>query len=486
MSPRYRNIAIIGTGPSGISAIRALKDEKVFNTIRVFERQDRPGGMWNITEPDPFPITVTDGKVDIGRNRTTTIPSKFPQFTVPASEDLSARTAARESLDSNIVADLMYFTHTPMPEINSAVSVERIGPANPTRPCLAISSYLQNLATEYLPLISFSTTVEKVEKVLDTKDSGQAKWTLTLRRPYEIRPGQLLDYWWQEKFDAVVVATGHYHVPFIPDIPGLEETAKSHPWVLEHSKAFRSANNYVGRRVVIVGGSISAGDVVTDIHLVVRGPLIISQRHGSGSETIWQMANTIRKPGVKSMTADSSSTVRVTFSDDSTVDHVDRVIFGTGYQISYPFLSPDPVTASNRLSGFYQHIFKMGDPSLAVVGQLKYSPLRAYEYQAVAVARYFAGREAKAFSLPSLHDQQEWEAKRVESNGPGSDFHAIKMELKDYLTFLRDFAGPADPASDSYELPALGDSWLVTTMHFFELLEAYWKSEAPKQQNAKL
>ena len=484
MSPRYRNIAVIGTGPSGISAIRALNEEKVFDTIRVFERRDQPGGLWHYDkEPDPFPGTVTEGKSDIGRNRVT-IPSKLPQFTPTAPEDLSARTGMYEPLDSNIAAEFMAFTHTPMPEINSAASVEQIGLANPTRPFRVVLRYLQDLVEEYLPLILFNTTVEKVEKTVE-KD-GYAKWTLTLRRSGQVRQDQPVDYWWQEKFDAVVVASGHYYVPLIPNIAGLEETAKSHPWVLEHSKSFRSADNYVGKRVVVVGASISAAGLTMAIRLVVRGPLILSQRHGNRGESLWAVSNVICKPGVKSIIADSPSTVRVTFTDGSTVDHVDRVIFGTGYRTCYPFLSPDPVTLSNRLAGFYQHVFKIGDPSLAVVGQLKYSPFRAYQYQAVAVARYFAGREAKSSSLPSVHDQEEWETKRVESLGPGSGFHAIREELKEYFDFLRNFAGPADPASVSHELPPFEDAWLQKALHLLQLYDTYWKSLAPKPLNAKL
>jgi cation diffusion facilitator CzcD-associated flavoprotein CzcO len=37
---------VIGAGPSGLAAVRALSDEKAFHTIRVFERRDRVGGIW--------------------------------------------------------------------------------------------------------------------------------------------------------------------------------------------------------------------------------------------------------------------------------------------------------------------------------------------------------------------------------------------------------------------------------------------------------
>jgi cation diffusion facilitator CzcD-associated flavoprotein CzcO len=46
MSKTYRRVAVIGAGPSGLAAVRALSDENVFDTIRVFERRDRVGGIW--------------------------------------------------------------------------------------------------------------------------------------------------------------------------------------------------------------------------------------------------------------------------------------------------------------------------------------------------------------------------------------------------------------------------------------------------------
>lgn len=42
----YRRVAVIGAGPSGLAAVRALEQEGSFDYIRVFERKDRVGGLW--------------------------------------------------------------------------------------------------------------------------------------------------------------------------------------------------------------------------------------------------------------------------------------------------------------------------------------------------------------------------------------------------------------------------------------------------------
>lgn len=56
------------------------------------------------------------------------------------------------------------------------------------------------------------------------KDKETEKWVLTLRKPLE--NGQE-GHWWNEHFNAVTVAAGHYTVPFIPSAPGLTELAQT-------------------------------------------------------------------------------------------------------------------------------------------------------------------------------------------------------------------------------------------------------------------
>ena len=55
------------------------------------------------------------------------------------------------------------------------------------------------------------------------------------------------DYWWSEEYDAVVVASGHYAVPFIPVIPGLKEFAARYPGSVEHTKYYRGPEKYRGK-----------------------------------------------------------------------------------------------------------------------------------------------------------------------------------------------------------------------------------------------
>jgi cation diffusion facilitator CzcD-associated flavoprotein CzcO len=44
--PQIKSVAVIGTGPAGAIAVDALVQEKSFDLVRVFERQEKAGGCW--------------------------------------------------------------------------------------------------------------------------------------------------------------------------------------------------------------------------------------------------------------------------------------------------------------------------------------------------------------------------------------------------------------------------------------------------------
>lgn len=62
-------------------------------------------------------------------------------------------------------------------------------------------------------VLELNTTVERLCKVPNRKSAaGREQWNLTLRK-YD--PVQHVDHWWEERFDAVILANGHYSVPYV-------------------------------------------------------------------------------------------------------------------------------------------------------------------------------------------------------------------------------------------------------------------------------
>lgn len=61
-------------------------------------------------------------------------------------------------------------------------------------------------------LLVTHTTVEDISKLPNGETQDSPRWRLTLRC---FNPSIEKDEWWTEEFDAVILANGHYSVPFV-------------------------------------------------------------------------------------------------------------------------------------------------------------------------------------------------------------------------------------------------------------------------------
>lgn len=106
-----------------------------------------------------------------------------------------------------------------------------------------------------------------------------------------------------------------------------------------------------------------------DLAPIVKEPLYLSQRgRNEALDAAFGIDNVVIRPPIRSISPLNEGIIE--FEDGSIVENFDKIIFATGYRLSYPFLDHEPVTPQNRLAGFYQHIFNIDDPTLAVVGQV--------------------------------------------------------------------------------------------------------------------
>ena len=146
-------------------------------------------------------------------------------------------------LETNVDAGAMSFSQEPIPTVRSQWSIDRHGLDTPFRHHSVIRQYIEDVFTTkgHDGLIQYHTTVERA-----VKESASGEWNVTLRRR-ETHQGSPSDYWWTEVFDAIVVASGHYAVPFIPVIPGLKDFAVKYPGSVEHTKHYRGPERYRGK-----------------------------------------------------------------------------------------------------------------------------------------------------------------------------------------------------------------------------------------------
>ncbi|KAJ7871072.1 hypothetical protein B0H13DRAFT_2350079 [Mycena leptocephala] len=91
-------------------------------------------------------------------------------------------------------------------------------------------------------------------------------WTLTLKRLEKTGTQSGKATWWTEDFDAIVVATGRYNAPNIPNISGLGEWATIFPESIIHSRQYRRPKPFINETILVVGGAISGVEITREIN----------------------------------------------------------------------------------------------------------------------------------------------------------------------------------------------------------------------------
>ncbi|KAF4457444.1 thiol-specific monooxygenase [Fusarium albosuccineum] len=355
---------------------------------------------------------------DLVKNRAdqpVNLPLNFPCETPKTPEVNSQRlryagTAAHEHLHSNLPPSVMAFTQEPIPEIVAERVLPQYGPIPVFRPREVIRRWIQDIFTKggHEHLVEFNTSVELAEK---------------------------------ETFDAVIVASGHYSLPHIPDIPGLVEYNDKFPGRIRHTKHYNTADEFKGKPSAIFG---------------------------------WAPFSHPHIESHSSISSIDPDTGRITFSDDAFLDDIDVVLFATGFAFNFPFL-PNTKPVNGRIPGLYQHVFKSDDPSLAFIGMVTGGfGLRIFEWQAVAAARVFAGHAV----LPSHEEMGAWEQARLIEKGDGPPFWALLPDFERHFEALRAIAGDPAAGTTGRVLPKYEHQWEETFWKLIHERIAWWEETA--------
>ena len=235
-----------------------------------------------------------------------------------------------------------------------------------------------------------------------------------------------------EVFDRAVVASGRFHSPAIPAVPGLDTFAGALGVISTYD--YRDPLHFAGRRVLVAGCAVSALEIAAELALLGAARVVVTQRRqryvlpkfaaGVPSDhriftRYGVLANEVLSPaevdrqlkeivveaggspeqygapapdpslfaagvtlnqGYLPLVAEGRISVRpwmdsiantaVTFADGSTED-VDAIIMGTGFTTSLPFLD-DGIRATLDLDDVHldadRHTFHPDLPGLAFVG----------------------------------------------------------------------------------------------------------------------
>ena len=133
----------------------------------------------------------------------------------------------------------------------------------------------------------------------------------------------------EEIFTHVIVATGLFGTPNIPTFPGLDQFQGD----IIHAKDVRRAKRFVGKRILLIGSSLSAWDLALQF-LKFGSKKIIMSYQTKPTGLNWP-EGIEERPLVEAFTETS-----VHFVDGTTAE-LDDVVFCTGYKLHHPFLPED-------------------------------------------------------------------------------------------------------------------------------------------------
>ena len=380
-------------------AYRYLLAEKCFDTIDVFEQQASFGGVWNYSN-DPI------GAIDIPQTNPHQ-PLDRPIWNSVLDQNEVAKGARQatfvspmyERLETNIPHSLMKFSDRP------SLEDHQLFPSRET-----VTQYLEDYGEDVRHLVSFQTQVQGIYQ--------------TGPGAHQVRIKNLQTETVNEKtYDAVVVANGHYAVPSLPDIKGIKDWNRENTGIISHTKFYRRPEPFAGKKVMVVGNAASGTDIASQIGVVSKYPLLISQR--SESPLAFTAGYKEIVPEIAEFLPTSVGTRAVRFVNGRVEEDFDAIVFATGYYYSFPFLSSlesKIISTGERVQHLYKHLFYIDDPTITFVGlPSKIIPFRTVEGQGAVIARVWAGR----LELPPTPEMSRWEEKAIAERGAGKAFHVL-------------------------------------------------------------
>ncbi|RPB29350.1 FAD/NAD(P)-binding domain-containing protein [Terfezia boudieri ATCC MYA-4762] len=537
--PKITRIAILGGGPSGIAALaRLLKFRPThFPTIDLFEQRNDVGGIWNYTD-ETSPLVQYHGEdaeprlllpLDDSRGRLAREEGDIPVLVRGQGkhgekerqeweeEEWVFPSPIYPSLTANLPKQLMewgdwpfgrevdmfpghreilqyvkgYFRRLGVREVRrggrgTGMPAYRDGDdgTGDKREEREEAEHKHDGVTAW-----FGKVVREVEKVpVEGREGGE--WRVVVGNVDVNVGGDKSDdsnkgEGEERYYDAIVIASGRYTVPYIPDLPGLKE------WVLagkgkrsvEHSREFREVEEkYKGKRILLVGSSISANDILRlllplapslPIYQSMRSPTLPKSNEILPVPTISHLdpitgdihlhaATSTRYCTIDPLTSEILPPAPAPASTAiTTLSSIDLILFCTGYLLTAPFLPTThysaPSPRGTHIPHLLLHCLSSADPTLARLGlPYRVSPWSIAAGQAGVLGRLWSrnlaleeieavdqemGREmGREMEVDVKWEGREW-GRKVE--GPGRERGAWTHLLtppRDFL-FLERLAG---------------------------------------------
>jgi len=386
-----KRVAIIGAGPSGLAQLRAFQSAQEKGAdipdIVCFENQSDWGGLWNYTWRTGLDEHGEPVHCSMYRYLWSNGPKEGLEF-----------------------ADYSFEEHFGKPIASYP-------------PRAVLLDYIEGRVKKagVRHWIRFNSAVKQVEY-----DEHEGMFRVTVQDHEK-------DAQYTEEFDYVIVASGHFSTPNVPEYPGFSNFNGR----ILHAHDFRDAMEFKGKDILIVGSSYSAEDIGSQCWKYGAKSITTSYRTapmGYKWPDNWEE--------VPLLTSVDKNTV---FFSDGTQKEIDAIILCTGYLHHFPFMEEKlRLRTTNRLApaDLYKTVVWQHNPKLLYLGmQDQWYTFNMFDAQAWYARDIIMGR----LEVPSQAEmQKEIDEFRAAEDALEDDYACIAfqgaytmelMEMTDYPPF---------------------------------------------------
>lgn len=229
----------------------------------------------------------------------------------------------------------------------------------------------------------------------------------------------------REEFSNVIVATGHFSTPNLPEYPGFA----TFPGRVLHSHDVRDAHEFTGKDLLILGSSYSAEDIALQTKKYGARSVTISYRNapmGFGwPDGICEVPKLHHVEG------------RTAHFVDGTSREVDAIIMCTGYQHWFPYLEDGlRLRTGNVLypENLYKGVVWTANPKLMYLAmQDQYYTFTMFDAQAWYARDVVLGRTTVPGRAEMDADIGAWRERQAVLDGPMDDIDFQTEYVRDLL-----------------------------------------------------
>ncbi len=383
-----KRIAVIGAGPSGLAQLRAFQSAKAKGAeipeIVCFEKQENWGGLWNYNWR-----------------------TGLDEYGEPVHNSMYRYLWSNGPKEGLEFADYSFEEH--------------FGKQIASYPPRAVLfDYIEGRVKKagVRDWFRFRTPVRFVRYNADGGSDGRGNFTVTA---HDLKADRM----YSEDFDNVIIASGHFSTPNVPEFPGFP----SFNGRILHAHDFRDAMEFKGKDILIVGTSYSAEDIGSQCWKY--GAKSVTVSHRTAAMGFDWPGNWTEVPLLKRVDENTA------YFKDGSSKKVDAIILCTGYQHHFPFLPDDlRLKTRNRLAtaDLYKGVAWVHNPKLFFLGmQDQWFTFNMFDAQGWWVRDVILGRIAvpgdKAVLVRDV-------AERVAREDAGKDAHDAIHYQGDYVKEL--------------------------------------------------